>query len=304
MLRRVSTIGCHLTLSVLLLVLLAACPAGRGEGWVVGSLFVEDCQDGASLDKQGDYDLRADFYAGDPLFDSSASAAIKRSRLFVRIQETSNPVSESNSLTLQFQDMTAAAQAFAAGEVLRIEDDSLLPASMSINAVLRLQLQLYTTCPSNQSPLHGLGWPLEEKLTPVGTRQEICMQPATAASGVAPVPDCPQLDAAQRAELDQLCDDPDFDDRQARGRIEALLGSGKEPACLYLCKLGNVTRGTPAEELRGFELDFGQTISALFVSKVVDGRAVRLGRCAHAWGQLTGRFRFTLVRSRAAQPFP
>ncbi len=183
-----------------------------------------------------------------------------------------------------------------------ITDDSLIAGTNDVNAALRMQLHLGASCPSSKTPLAGVGWPLVSGPTSGTSREETCRIPAPA--DPVPRPDCPVLTVADRAELDQLCEDPDFNDRQARPRIEAILRRGAEPACLYLCRLGDVKRGTPAADLRGFEVRYDDTISALFVSQLVDGRAVRLGHCARGWGRLTGRFRFTIVRSRAAQPFP
>lgn len=281
-------------------IVLAACPAGRGEGWVVGSVFLDNCKEGGELDAQGTFDLDADFFAGDPLFDNSESA-YARSRLFIRLQQTSNPVAESDSLALQFQDLTVAAEAFAAGRVLPISDDSLIAGQKSFNSPVRMRMQLYTRCPDNKTPLSAVGWPLAMGAAPGRTEQ--CMLPASA-QPTPPQPDCPTLSDAQRAELDQICEEPDFNDRESRGRIEAILGSGAEPACLYLCQLGSIERGTAPERLQGYTFDYNEKISALFVSKLVDARAVSLGRCAEGWGTITGRFRFTLVRSRVAQPFP
>lgn len=280
---------------------MSGCPAGRGEGWVLGELYVENCKDGRSLD--GEFDLKADFYAGDPVFDSSQSAVERQSRLFIRIQETSNIVSESNSLTFQFQDMVKAAQAFNNRELLTLTDDSLIPNSSDVNAALRGQLQLYTSCPDNNSPLHAIGWPLLEQQTNDSARDEICMLPQSQYPSP-PVLTCPQLDDATRDELDAICAEPDFNDRESKDRIEAILGKEENSACLYLCSLGSLKRGQDPKSLLGFEIDFGDSISALFVSKLVDGRAIRLGQCARAWGRLVGRFRFNVIRSRVAQPFP
>ncbi len=291
------------SISLLLCALaLTACPAGRGEGWVMGSVFVGNCKEGAELDADDDFDLEADFFAGDPLFDNS-HASSARSRLFIRLQQTSNPVAESDSLALQFQDLTVAAEAFAGGRVLPISDDSLVAGQNSVNSALRMRMQLYTRCPDNKTPLSAVGWPLSKAATPGGTGPEQCMVP-TSPLPSPPQPDCPTLTDAQRAELKKICAEPDFNDRGSRARIEAILGSGAEPACLYLCKLGGIERGTDPERLQGYTFDYNETISALFVSKLVDARAIKLGRCAQGWGRISGRFRFTLVRSRVAQPFP
>lgn len=279
---------------------LVACPAGRGEGWVVGSLWVENCRDGETLERDGDYDLDADFYAGDPLFDSSDSDAQRQSRLLVRIQETSNAVIESNSLLLELQDIRRAAEHFVRGEPLPISDDSLDPAATQIDTLVRLQLQLFTACPQNRALLTGTAQPLVDSglADPSATS---CLLPDQAASSPPP---CPTLSDAQRGELDTICADLDFNDRAARERIEAILGQGETPACLYLCELGELERGDSSEGLADFEVDYNETVAGLFVSHVADARPYRIGTCAAARGTITGRFRFNLVRSRVAQPFP
>ena len=48
---------------------MAACPAGQGEGWVTGRLWIENCDSGEGLGdgltRPADFDLHADFFAGE-----------------------------------------------------------------------------------------------------------------------------------------------------------------------------------------------------------------------------------------------
>ncbi|MBW2732826.1 MAG: hypothetical protein JRH20_10580 [Deltaproteobacteria bacterium] len=250
--------------------------------------------------RNDDYDLGADFYAGDPLYDSTDSDSQRQNRLLLRMQETSNSVMESNSLLLELQDLQRAAQYFVRGDPLPISDDSLDPTLTEIDTLVRLQLQLFTVCPQNRAALTGTARPLVDR-SMLDPSASSCLLP----DKTAPIPPaCPTLSDAQRTELDTICADLDYDDREARTRIEAILGQGETPACLYLCELGNLKRGGSSEGLEDYRLDYNETIAGVFVSHVADARSYRLGSCAGAEGTLTGRFRFNLVRSRAAQPFP
>jgi hypothetical protein len=278
----------------------SGCPAGRGEGWVVGNMWIENCRDGAEL--SGDFDLKADFYVGDPLFDSNDSVPQSSAKLLIRIQESSNDVSEANSLLIQFQDMLQAAQSFVRKKPMPFTDDGLFPEATDINTALRMSMQLLVSCPANQAAMSGLPFDLVEGPTKSPTaREQTCLMPGDVAAAPSA---CPVLSDSDQQELDAICEAEDFNDRGPRARIEAILGRGAAPSCMYVCQLGPLSRDTPFEDITSYEIDYGDTISALFSSRVVDARAFRLNRCARAQGQLTGMFRFTLVRSRVAQPFP
>lgn len=277
---------------------LAACELpGRGEGWALGKLWVKNCRDGDPLD--GDYDLDAGFFVGDPFFDSNDELAQRRNTLVVRIQQTSSPVEEADALMLMFQDLTVAAQRFAERQPLAIADESLCPGCTDFNTAVRMQLTLPVRCPSTTSPLSAMARALTTQKRPLG--QGTCKLPAKGTTAA-----CPTLSADDRAELDDLCADDSFDDRQRRSAIERILGAGGVRACLYLCELGDLERGADSARLQRetFALDYGHTIAALFYARLLDARSLRTTTCASAEGKLSGRFRFELVRSRVAQPFP
>lgn len=277
---------------------LAGCPApGEGSGWVVGSLWVRNCDDGEELRQADDFDLGADFFFGDPLFDTTDSLEERRSSLFVRIQETASNIEEANSLVIQFHDLVQAAQAFVEGDALPISDESLCRTCTTIRTAVRMSLNLFVRCPSNLAPITGAAFPLVQRATDDPARREECLLPAATAP-----PPCPRLGAAEKRALQHICEQADFNRREYRDEIRELLGSSG--ACLYLCEFGRAERGGDPTELRGFEIDYGHSVAGFFSADVLDTRAVRLGECAGAYGHIEGMFSFELVRSRVAQPFP
>jgi hypothetical protein len=283
------------------LAMVASCQrVGSGDGWVAGSLWVEHCRSGQPLGPLDDFDLNADFFTGDPLFDASDATALRQSRLTVRIQETSNNIEETNGVLMQFQDLVQAAQAFAASEPMAFSDDSLCPGCTDINTALRMQLGLYVRCPDNRAPMAAGVFPLAEGSTGGTARPEDCLLLDPDAE--AP-PACPVLDDSERAALDAICEEADFNDRGHLAEIRELLG-GDGRACMYLCSLGRARRGDDPQQLLGFEIDYGDRVAALFSAAIADTRAVRLGRCARAQGHLVGMLDFEVVRNRVAQPFP
>ncbi|MCA9673285.1 MAG: hypothetical protein KC503_47170 [Myxococcales bacterium] len=294
--------------------LLAGCPAGQGEGWVGGSVYVQNCStSGDSLDQaQDNYELNATFFAGDPVLDFNEVVAERRSTVTVRVQETSNRAEESDGLVLQFGDVAAAARAFAQRQLIGASSCfDLSGRCASANSVYRAQFNLYNSCPSNRSLL-------------TASTHEIVRGPAPNAPGecllppVAPPPAqpalaaCPTLSDADRAALDKLCEG-DFNDRAANeAEVVRLLGQGSVfnadrtvgHACLYLCTFGEAQRGQDPNELLGFHFDYGDRLSALFYLNFVDARAMTLGECSRARAQIAGMISFEMVRSRAAQSFP
>lgn len=270
---------------------------GLGDGWVVGSLWVENCNRGRALDR-GDFDLLADSFLGDPLFDTSASAAQQRSSLFIRIQETSANIDEANFLGIQMQDTVTAAQAFVEGIPVPITDESFIPNSTDLNPAIRLNMNLLNTCPTNFATMAGVALDLGEGATGGTARGVTCLLPTEG-----PQPDsCPSIGDDDRRQLDDICQQADFDDRTHRQTIEQILGT--DGACMYLCRFGKAARGDDPGDLQGFEIDYGDEVAALFSTRIVDTRSYRATRCAGAQGHLAGMFRFELVRSRSAQPFP
>lgn len=278
--------------------MLGACNRpGDGDGWVVGTLWVENCNRGRVLDRE-DFDLLADSFFGDPLFDTSTSLSQQRSSLFIRIQETSANLDEANALAIEMQDTVTAAQAFAERALVPITDESFIPNATDLNPVVRLSINLRNTCPTNFATMTGVALDLEERPTEGTARAETCLLPTEGSQPDA----CPELDGQARGQLDDLCEGADFSDQNNRQMIEQLLGTNG--ACMYLCRFGKVSRGDDPADLQGFEINYGDEVAALFSTRIVDTRAYRATRCAGALGQLVGMFRFELVRSRSAQPFP
>lgn len=287
----------RVAVALLALLALPACPAGGGDGWVGGSLWVAQCAEDKPLNLDGTFDLGVDFFAGDLLFDSAAGA--KTSRLLVRLQETGSPIQESNSLLIEFLNLGRAAQAFYAREPITFAEDGLCPSCVALDAIARLRLNLFVGCPQNHASIAALPYPLIESSQATATAPA-CLVPA-APIDAPPTAPCPVLSEADRSDLERLCAS-DFNDRTRGGEIERLLGT--EGACLYLCQFGPARQVRDPAALPGFELDFGQTVAAVFSARVADLRAFRFNQCAGAQGHLTGMFKFKLVRSRVAQPFP
>ena len=283
--------------------LTAACSISTGEGWVVGSLFAENCRSGNTLDRPDDqYDLEADFFAGDPLLDFSDSDSTRRSSVLVRVQSTSNRPEESDALLIRIHDLRSAAIAYAAEQPLEAQecfDLAGCPSASTIGGqlrplVLRSQLNLYTTCPDSKTALVASTQTFSTADLGAGGSCEIKSQ-------LAPPAGCPSLDEAARARLDALCDGA-FSDRSRGSVITEVLG--RDSACMYLCRLGGARRGQSAEQLRDFSFDYGDRIGAVFSFNLVDSRALRLGTCATVRGHVYGMFNFEMNRNRAAQPFP
>lgn len=294
-------------LTVVLLVV-CGCNVGDGDGWFTGSLWVDNCKGGDSLGTQsapGEYDLDADFFAAQPLEDSSESSTQRRNNLLVRVQPTSNNLEVSDGVLLQFVDLDQAARAFAKGQPLGITNTSLCNGSYCTPTqedALRASLYLYTTCPDLRQPLVGGSHVLT--LSADGS----CLK-HSGANGAPPnppwVPPCPQLTAAAKAGLEQLCAG-DFNNREAQvqANIETWLGGGSGGACVYLCAFGQARRGQSDKELEGFLVDYGDTVAGIVSMNIVDGRAVNLQTCARVSGKINGMFSMEVVRGRAAQSFP
>lgn len=286
--------------------LAGGCQTGSGDGWIVGSVVVDECRGAESLARAGDYDLGADFFAADPLHDASETTTVQRNSLTVRIQHTSNRVEESDGMVLHLHDTAAAARAFVRGEPVPAGECLRLAGCPSGDLVLRAHLNLYNTCPANRSALAASSRAL--RLVTDAPR-EGCLRPEPATD--APTSPCPEITEAERAELEALCDG-DFNDRSVEPTIQRILGrddvfEGERVAggaCVFFCALGKARRGQPAAELAGFEIDFGDRVAAIFSFNMVDARAFELEQCATARAQLHGRFSFEVVRSRTAQAFP
>lgn len=288
---------------VALSLLVAGC-TGQGQGWVEGELWVENCSDGDPLGgaaAPAPFDLRATFFAGETLEDSNPQPGQKQNRLDIRIQDTSNNVEASNGLLLQLLDLEQIARAVAQGQPIPISNCDLCRDDICASAqdVVRAKLYLFAICPSCQQPMLGSAVRVSESQSSGGSGR--CLQAERTAGESCPktTPACPVLDDQARATLQQLCRTP-FTDRSTLDTIRRTLGGG---ACIYFCQLGELQPGSDAE-LAGFNVTYGDQISAFFSSRIVDGRAVKLGGCARINGTLHGRFSFSVSRGRAAQSFP
>lgn len=277
----------------------AGCPAGQGEGWIVGQLWVDNCQEGSAYgdgpSNLGDFDLQAGFFAGETLEDSNKASEQRQSRLTIRIQDTSNNLETSNGLVLQLNDLTAAARAYATGKPLPVSSRDLICTGSNCSTPpdpVRANLYLYAVCPQGKQPLVAASYKLQPDASVAG-----CYR---ASSQGAP-PACRTLSSADRAFLNRLCDQGSFTDTTPQIHLRQILGPG---ACLYLCSLGAAHRGQNPKELAGFSMEYGDVVAGLVSLNLVDGRAVKLDTCARAAGSVQGMFTFEVTRGRAAQSFP
>lgn len=276
---------------------LAGCPAGGGEGWVAGRLWIENCTDGepygGSIDSKADFDLFADFFAGETKEDSNKAAQQSESTLTIRIQDTSNNVEASNGLMLQLLDLTAAARALAAEQPLPVSSRDLICTGATCNQPVdqvRAKLYLYAVCPQCKQPMVGASYSLEK------SPDKTCTYATTKAAPKA----CPTLSDGDRSFLRSLCRRGDYTTKASQIHLSHILGN----ACLFLCDFGEARVGQDPRELTGFNIRYGDTISGLLSLDIVDGRAAMLQTCARVSGTVQGMFTFEVTRGRAAQSFP
>jgi hypothetical protein len=262
---------------------------------VAGSLWIQNCVGGRPLEREGDFDLKVDFFAGETIEDTNPSLSQRRNSLLLRLQNTSNNIEESDSLMFQFVDVRVSAQSMAAGLPVPVTSRGVcaLPCAAAEDP-LRARLTLYTTCPACAQPIIASN----RQLVPSGATLldgAPCLMPSGVQS-----PACPALAAADQTVLDSLCSG-DFKSRSGAGEIQRILGGG---ACAYFCQFGKARAGQSAEDLAGFRIDYGERVAALFALNVVDARALQNGTCAEASGQIYGMFSFEVARGQAAQSFP
>ncbi len=270
---------------------LGGCIVGDGFGWVTGTVKIDNCVDGESLIKEGDYDLEADFFAGEPLPDSTETLSQQRNGLNLRIQNTSNNTEDSDGMLFQFSDVRAAARIMATGQPIPITSNGLCDQSCSgATDLLRSRLYIFASCPDCQQQMLGTSREMVQTGEDAG-----CFLP-TGVIG----PECPTLSAADQQALNEICGS-DFSLRTFEAKIEEILGGG---ACLYLCRFGSLSAGKPAGNLDEFTIEFNDHIEALFSMSVVDARSIDRQICAGAAGQVRGMFSFEIVRGSAAQSFP
>jgi hypothetical protein len=286
--------GQKLKLLLPMVVVCCGCP-GSGNGWIQGSLWIDNCKDGESFgdsaQNRREFDLNVDFFTGEPFEDSNKSVSQRKNSLTLRIQNTSNNVEESDGLLVQINDLDLAAQALAGGTQLPITASQLCPGGNCplVQDLVRASLYLFTTCPDGSQPLSGSS----HEFAP-STDKPDCLFP----TGKKPDP-CPPLTAATQSSLDQLCEG-DFEDRSSFDLIGQLLGG----SCMYLCRFGDAKRGQDPNDLDGFVLDYGDRVAAIISLNIVDGRAINLQSCAQVAGEVRGMFDFELTRGQSAQSFP
>ena len=278
---------------------LAACPAGRGEGWVVGKLWVENCDNGEplgeSLDRPAEFDLQTDFFAGETKEDSNKSPDQRNSSLTIRIQDTSNNVEVSNGLVLQILDLSAAARALAGEQPLPVSSRDLICTGTACTQpvdVVRAKLYLYAACPNCKQPMVGASYKLEKD--PQNSSCNI------ATTKEAPRP-CPTLSSKDQKFLRSICEAGDFSSKASQIHLRQTLGDG---ACLFLCDFGEARPGQNLNDLSGFTISYGDRVTGLFSLNIVDGRSAMLHTCARAAGAVQGMFSFEVTRGRAVQSFP
>ena len=129
---------------------LSACATGDGEGYVVGRFYLLGCDgvtDYGSATDPAFFDLRANFFVGEPIIDDSAVAP--RNRLDLRIQHGGNTVEDADSLYLQLDDLPAVAGQFARYE----------GTPVGVGQTARASLLLYVTCPTYFGRLEATSQP-------------------------------------------------------------------------------------------------------------------------------------------------
>jgi hypothetical protein len=88
--------------------LLLCCTVGKGDGVVVGALSIPDCHHDRAMD-DSNFDLDADFYAGQPLFhDQDRTSA--PDALFIRIQHGGTYAEVADALSIQVIDLAMVHQ--------------------------------------------------------------------------------------------------------------------------------------------------------------------------------------------------
>jgi hypothetical protein len=274
-------------MSALLAVALLAggCPTGDGEGRVVGTFFLLGCDDAfdyGSPQSPAHYDMEANFFVGEPIFDERESNPVNR--LDLRIQRGGNNIEDVDSLYIQIADVRVVAESFSASAYAGspVGEDQNISASLS----------LYITCPTYFSRLA-----------------------ATAPTGAAA---CPDLDAAT---LDALCESMDFDEPvdpaaafppfspESSCLIFCRFGTaerGGEVSHDFAVDFGDVVQGFFHLNLMDQRLlTTGAEICGDGVDNDGDGDVDETDcDVSTGDGRLMGRFNFEVRRGQVAQEFP
>lgn len=281
-----------------------SCNAGGGDGWVKGRLWVENCRDGEPLgqapSKPADFDLGADFFAGETHEDSNESPSQRRNGLSIRVQDTSNNIEDSNGVALQLLDLRSIARIMVKGEPVPItyRVGCTGSACSGKDDLIRARLYLYAICPNCHQPMVASSQ--QVKLLPddtgAGSSASGCLLPSSTS-----LPACPTLDATRKQELDALCIGEGARDSAFSTQVDTLLGTG---TCLYLCRLGSAQRGQDPSTLDNFRIDYGDRVTGVFSFSVIDGRSLQQNTCGQVLGVVQGMFDFEVARGRVAQSFP
>ena len=262
---------------------LAGCPTGDGEGRVSGQFYVLGC-DGAynfgSRTTPAAYDMRADFFVGEPQIDPTEVAP--KNRLDLRIQRGGNNVEDADSLYLQISDVKQVARQFAASQGTPVG-----PAS-----TVRASLLLYVTCPTFFGSLEATYHAAQTACPSLDatTVDTLCNQMdynESFAPDLAPAPFAPehscilfcQLGAAKRGEPVPDDFEVDFGDT-VRGIFHLTLSESRL-------------------------LQSGVEICADGIDNDGDGETDE-EECAlsSGFGRLVGKFNFEVRRGQVAQEFP
>lgn len=142
----------------------------------MGTFFLLGCDDAfdyGSRSAPARYDMEANFFVGEPIFDERESSPVNR--LDLRIQRGGNNIEDVDSLYIQIANVRTVAESFSASAYAGS------PAGETEN--IRASLSLYVTCPTYFGGM--------------------------AATVPAAAPACPGLDAATR---DALCESMDYDE--------------------------------------------------------------------------------------------
>lgn len=127
-----------------LLLLVAGCTVGGGEGFVVGELEVPGCDD-----LEDTFDLQADFFAGEPYDDAGKNDEARRDTLSLRIQRSGNNREVVDGVTIQVLDVESVRE----HRLVDVKAGCTDPADCPVRA----SLSLFLTCPQVYTPLLAQG---------------------------------------------------------------------------------------------------------------------------------------------------
>lgn len=262
---------------------LPGCPTGEGDGAVVGQIYVLGCDgefDFGAVDAPAFFDLRANFFVGEPILDDSAVQP--RQRLDLRIQRGGNNIEDTDSLFIQLRDLQAVAELVVAGRGVPVGPDEATTAS----------LLLYVTCPSFYGSLQAAAAPGVEACPTLSATetQSLC---AGTDFNVSPDPRAPVAPFSAGQSCVVFCE------------LGAVQPGGAVPEA-FAVDFGEVVSGLFYFSVADSRLA-GQAVEVCADGFDNDGDGeVDETDCTQAVGQghLAGGFHFVVRRGQVAQEFP